>query len=215
MHHTSMCGMAGPPCLRHLLSISFSLQHRFTFVQSPSVRTFSTRLTQAYSLARSLSTLFFNQNLFMQPEPTAVSQHTFPVDSSPIDPSSTQHGHDLDDAQVSDFLEREDIRDSADVSSMSPRDELPGASLKEVYGRFTPPSADRVIQHENALSSLNQTADAAFRLLAINGHVQTSFETLPNGESPLTRDIVLFDNCNLQRSSPIFYRIYPHKPCLL
>lgn len=151
----------------------------------------------------------------MPPEPTAVSQHTFPVDSSPIDPSSTQHGRDLDDAQVSGFPSLEETRDFADVPSMSTRDDLPGVSFKEVHGRFTPPSADRVIKHENAQTSPNQTADTVFRLLSITGHLQTSFETLPNGEYSPTRGTVLPDNRNFQRFSPIFYRIYPHKPCLL
>ncbi|KAK4866973.1 hypothetical protein LT330_007714 [Penicillium expansum] len=115
----------------------------------------------------------------MQPAPTAVSQHTPPIDSYPVIISPTQHGHDLDDAQVSDFLEREEIRDSADVPSMSTKDES-DASLNEVDGRHAPPSADRVSQHENARTPPRQAANAGSLLVASFGESQTSLETFPN-----------------------------------
>ncbi|CAI7618692.1 unnamed protein product [Penicillium viridicatum] len=101
----------------------------------------------------------------MQPEPTAVSQHTSPADSYPVIISPTQHGHDLDDAQISDSLAREDVRDSADVPSMSTQNK-PHASLNEVDGRHTPPSADRVSQHEKARTSAGQAAIAGSCLVA-------------------------------------------------
>ncbi|KAI2711801.1 hypothetical protein CBS147354_8185 [Penicillium roqueforti] len=114
----------------------------------------------------------------MQPEPTAVSQHTPPVDSYPVIISPTQHGHDLDETQpqVSDFLEREAIRDYADVPSMSTQD----ASLKEADGRHAPPSADRVSQHENARIPPGQAENAGSCLVASIEQSQTSLETFPN-----------------------------------
>lgn len=118
----------------------------------------------------------------MQPEPTAVSQHTPPVDSYPVIISPTQHGHDLDETQpqVSDFLEREAIRDYADVPSMSTQD----ASLKEADGRHAPPSADRVSQHENARIPPGQAENAGSCLVASIEQSQTSLETFPNGGCP-------------------------------
>lgn len=116
----------------------------------------------------------------MQPEPTAVSQHTIPVDSYPVIISPTQHGHGLDDAQVSDFLAREDIRDSADVPSMSTQNKF-HASLNEVDGRHTPPSADRVSQHEKARTFAGEAAIAGSCFVASIGQSQTSLDAFPNG----------------------------------
>ncbi|CAI7677545.1 unnamed protein product [Penicillium discolor] len=115
----------------------------------------------------------------MQPEPTPVSQHTTPVDSYPVIISPTQHGHDLDDAQVSDFLAREEIRDSADVPSMSTQNKS-HAPLSEVDGRHTPPSADRVSQHEKARTSPGEAAIAGSCLVASTGQSQTSLDAFPN-----------------------------------
>ncbi|KAJ5813204.1 hypothetical protein N7447_010227 [Penicillium robsamsonii] len=115
----------------------------------------------------------------MQPEPTVVSQHTPPVDSYPVTISPTQHGHDLDGAQVSDFLEGEDIRDFADVPSMSTKVES-DASLNGVDGRSSPPSVHRVSQHENARTPLRQAANAGVCLVASVRQSQTSLEAFPN-----------------------------------
>ncbi|KAJ5357057.1 hypothetical protein N7517_011666 [Penicillium concentricum] len=114
----------------------------------------------------------------MQPEPTLVSQHTPPVDSYPVTISPTQHGHDLDDAQVSDLLTLEEIRDSADVPSMSTQDES-DASLNEVDGRSSPPSVHRVSQHEDARIPSRQAENAGLRLVAIR-QSKTSLEAFPN-----------------------------------
>lgn len=122
----------------------------------------------------------------MQPEPTAVPQHTTPVDSYPVIISPTQHGHDLDDAQVSDFLAREEIRDSADVPSMSTQNES-HASVNEVGGRHTQPSTDRVNQHEKAQTSAGEAAIAASI-----GQSQTSLDAFPNGRCPA----ILRCNCS-------------------
>lgn len=121
----------------------------------------------------------------MQPEPTAVSQRAIPVDSSQVDPSSTQHGHDLDDAQVSDLLEREKIRDSADVPGMSLQGDQ-HASMN-VDGRPAPPPVDRVSQYENAGTPGTpgtpplQQEDLAFRVVPSTGQSQGSLEMFPNG----------------------------------
>ncbi|KAJ6029710.1 hypothetical protein N7499_000857 [Penicillium canescens] len=117
----------------------------------------------------------------MQPEPTAVSQRATPVDSSQVDPSSTQHGHDLDDAQVSDLLEREKTRDSTDVPGMPVQGEQ-HASVN-VDGRPAPPQVDRVSQYENAGTPGTppmQQDDLAFRVVASTGQLQGSLETFPN-----------------------------------
>ncbi|CAI7630427.1 unnamed protein product [Penicillium glandicola] len=115
----------------------------------------------------------------MQPEPTAVSQHTPPVDSYPVIISPTQHGHDLDDAQVSDFLSLEEIRDSADVPSMSTQDESK-ASLNEVDSHPAPPSAHQVSQYENARARPRQSANAGASFVASIGQSRPSLETFPN-----------------------------------
>ena len=121
----------------------------------------------------------------MQPEPTAVSQHTPPVDSHPVIISPTQHGHDLDDAQVSDLLDRGEIGDSADVPSMSTQDE-PDASLNEVDGRDAPLSVDRVSQHENAWTSPRKAPNSGSCIVPSIGQSQTTLEAFPNGRYPAT-----------------------------
>ncbi|KAJ5497580.1 hypothetical protein N7463_009567 [Penicillium fimorum] len=115
----------------------------------------------------------------MQPEPTVVSQHTPPVDSYPVTISHTQHGHDLDDAQVSDFLEGEEIRDLADVPGMSTQDES-DTSLSEVDGRSSPPSVHRVSQQENARPPPRQAANAGVCLVASIRQSQPSLGAFPN-----------------------------------
>ncbi|EKV15697.1 Cyclin-like F-box [Penicillium digitatum] len=115
----------------------------------------------------------------MQPEPTAVSQYTPPIDSYSVIISPTQHGHDLDDSQVSEFFGREETRDSADVPSMSTKDES-DASLNKVDDRHSPPLANRVSrQHENARISPRQATNAGSLLVASFGQSHTSLETFP------------------------------------
>ncbi|KAJ5762532.1 uncharacterized protein N7511_005914 [Penicillium nucicola] len=117
----------------------------------------------------------------MQPEPSAVSQRAIPVDSPQVDPSSTQHGHDLDDAQVSDLLQREKVRDSADVPGMSIHGEQ--HAFVNVDGRPAPPPVDRVSQYENAGTPGTpplQQEPLAFRVVASTGQSQGSLETFPN-----------------------------------
>ncbi|KAJ5297335.1 hypothetical protein N7508_007584 [Penicillium antarcticum] len=123
----------------------------------------------------------FPQDLFMQPEPTAVFQRATPVDSSQVDPSPTQHGHDLDDAQVSDLLQREKATVSVDVSDMSVQGEQ-HASVN-IDGRPAPPPVDRVSQYENAGTPGTppmQQEELAFQVVASNGQSQGSLETFPN-----------------------------------
>jgi hypothetical protein len=163
--------------------VSFSLQHRFVFTQI-SIVPLSFESTDPGSFAGSVATtLNLLQDLFMQPESTAVSQHTPPVDSSPIKTSSTQHGHDLDDAEVSGFLEREETRALADVPSMSTQDE-PDAFLNGVDGRPVPSSADRVSKHTSAQTHPRQVPNAGLRLVKFDEQPQVSFETFPNGRYP-------------------------------
>ncbi|CAG8060263.1 unnamed protein product [Penicillium olsonii] len=109
----------------------------------------------------------------MQPEPTPVSQNTPPVDSSPINLCSTQHGHDLDDAEVS-GLPRKEARDSSDVSSMPTQDNL--TSLND--DRSAPPSA-RVNQQVNAGSPPRKSNENVHRV-AFAEPSETAIETFPN-----------------------------------
>jgi hypothetical protein len=141
--------------LSDFISLLLLSHHRALHIPFPLELLFSTDPEITGSVATAVLLL---QDLYMQPEPTAVSPNTPPIDSSPINPSSTQHGHDLDDAQVSGFL-REDDSDSADVSGMPIQDNL-HASLKD---SSTPPS-DRVNQHENAGSFPRQPDDVGFRV---------------------------------------------------
>ncbi|KAJ5362728.1 hypothetical protein N7541_003572 [Penicillium brevicompactum] len=110
----------------------------------------------------------------MQPEPTAVSQHTPPVDSSPINLCSTQHGHDLDDAEVSGFL-REEASDSPDVSSMPNQDHL-HSSLND--DRSAPPSVPEN-QHVNAGPSNRKPVHSGPRV-TFSEQPQTALDTFPN-----------------------------------
>ncbi|CAG8298875.1 unnamed protein product [Penicillium salamii] len=110
----------------------------------------------------------------MQPEPTPVSQHTPPVDSSPINRCSTQHGHDLDDAEVSGFP-RKEASDSPDVSSMPNQNNiLP--SLND--DRSAPPSV-QVNQHVNAGSPPRKPVNIAPRV-AFAEASETILEAFPN-----------------------------------
>lgn len=105
-----------------------------------------------------------------------MSQHTPPVDSSPINLCSTQHGHDLDDAEVSGFL-REETSDSADVSSMPNQDSLL-SSLNE--DRSAPLSVPEN-QHSHAGPSTRKQDDIGPRVTFAE-HPETALETFPNGK---------------------------------
>ncbi|KAJ5560761.1 hypothetical protein N7535_008958, partial [Penicillium sp. DV-2018c] len=102
-----------------------------------------------------------------------------PFDSSPIDTSPTQHGHDLDDVQVSGFLRQEGTRAPANVPSMSSEDEL-NAFMNGVDYYPAPPSADRASKHTSAQTSPRQTPNVGFRVVEFDEQSQVSFETFPN-----------------------------------
>lgn len=167
--------------LRHGHSASPSplLQFHFLFLQPPQLPpstplfAISTDPDLTGSVAVDISSL---PDLFMQPESTAVSQHTPPIDSSSVNLRTTQHGHDLDDAQVSGFL-REETSDLADVSSMSTRESI-HASLNDE--RSTPPY-ERVSPHVNAGSPPRQSNNAVVRV-AFADQPETTLEAFPNGK---------------------------------
>ena len=105
-----------------------------------------------------------------------MSQHTPPVDSSPINLCSTQHGHDLDDAEVSGFP-REEASDSPDVSSMPNQDHL-HSSLND--DRSAPPSVPEN-QHVNAGPSNRKPGHSGPRV-TFSEQPQTALDTFPNGK---------------------------------
>jgi hypothetical protein len=161
-------GHSDSPSLRFHFS-SLLPHHRILHLHFVLDFTFSTDPDFTGSVAIAV---YFPQDLFMQPEPTVVSPNSPPIDSSPINSSSTQHGHDLDDAQVSGFPPQE-ASDSADVSGM-PIHNL-HAYLKD---SFTPP--DRVSQYENAGSSPRQSDDVGFRVTFAE-KPEVLLEAFPNG----------------------------------
>lgn len=122
----------------------------------------------------------------MQPEPTAVSQPKFFVDSHPAEPlASIQHGHDFcgDDHRVSGSLRRGVAGDRAGVLSGAALDER-GSPLNG----STPssPLVDRGTgyEHENdTASSLSssQHAGLGFNLVASSRQCTVPFEAFPNG----------------------------------
>ncbi|CAG8070820.1 unnamed protein product [Penicillium salamii] len=109
----------------------------------------------------------------MQPEPTPVSQHTPPVDSSPINRCSTQHGHDLDDAEVSGFPRKE--ASDPDVSSMPSQNNL----LPSVNDDRSAPPSVQVNQHVNAGSPPRKPVNIAPRV-AFAESSETILEAFPN-----------------------------------
>lgn len=138
-----------------------------------------------------------------------MSQHTPPVDSSPINRCSTQHGHDLDDAEVSGFPRKE--ASDPDVSSMPSQNNL----LPSVNDDRSAPPSVQVNQHVNAGSPPRKPVNIAPRV-AFAESSETILEAFPNG--------IYFSNCprrgpcanhrNLQRSSPTYCRTYLLSPCL-
>jgi hypothetical protein len=150
--------------LTHHFPLYFPFRIAFTFSTDP-------EFTGSVAIAAS-----FLKDLFMQPEPTAVSPNTPPIDLSPINPSSTQHGHDLDDAQATGFL-HEEPSDSADVSGMPTQDKI-HASLN---GDSSAPPSNRVNQHENARSPPRKSNEVGFGV-DFDEKPQVLIEVLPNGK---------------------------------
>lgn len=111
----------------------------------------------------------------MQPAPIAVSQNPPPVDSYPVNIHYTQHGHDLDDAQVSGSLSDESSI-LADVSGMPTQDNR-HTSLND---EGSAPPSKRVSQHANAGSNLRQPDHVEIR---VNFAEQSdaTLESFPNG----------------------------------
>jgi len=184
----SIAYSAGPP-RRFLLSACFiqssllriaSLTNAFHLSLFKLVH-FRLRLTQVILLAQSLLLSPLQPSLFMQPESSAVSQHTPPVDSSQANLNTTQHGNDLEDGAVSGPLLHEETRDSPVAGSTVPTLNRPFLSEDGA----TPPSpAQRVIEHENAGSPRRR--DTGFRVVKSSGHSQVPMESLPNGMPQLS-----------------------------
>ncbi|KAJ5102408.1 hypothetical protein NUU61_004630 [Penicillium alfredii] len=117
----------------------------------------------------------------MQPEPTAVSQHTPPVDSSQANPRAIQHGHDFDDIQVPSLLAREGTGGSANALDQTQGEY---SLLNEVtHNSLVPsPSDHRISQHENGGTPTNKRKGAGleFRVAVFTSQSQASLEAFPN-----------------------------------
>ncbi|CAL5873060.1 uncharacterized protein PFLUO_LOCUS7329 [Penicillium psychrofluorescens] len=116
----------------------------------------------------------------MQPEPTAVSQHTSSVDSFPTDRQPTQHGHDLDDHPVSGSRDREPTGDPA-VSLDRPDQSKSHSPLNRVVQDVSAQSAPahRVNVHDGRTSS-SPDEDLGFRVMAVQAPSQVNLEAFPN-----------------------------------
>lgn len=152
----------------------------------------------------------------MQPEPTAVSQHTPPVDSSQVHPRTTQHGHDFDDIQVPSLLARECTGGSANALDQTQGEHT--SLLNEVTHNSLLPSSPvhRVRQHENGgtPTSKRKGAGLEFRVAAFTSQSQTSLEAFPNGTSqstPQSGSSVL--TVRSQRFLRIYYPTCLRNPC--
>lgn len=165
------------------------------------------RLTQN-SLAQSSSLYPFVKLFFMQPAPIAVSPNPPPVDSYPVNFHSTQHGHDLDDAQVSGSLSDE-TSILAEVSGMPTQDNR-HTSLNDE--RSAPPSKG-VSQHSNAGSNLRQPDYVGIRVNFAE-ESDATLETFPNGNYLVAPRCSCANYHALQRSSLIYCRICPLRLCL-
>lgn len=114
------------------------------------------------------------RNLFMQPESTAVSQHTFISDSpraETLDP--TQHGHDFcGDDPVSDSPRRGEDGDRPEVVP-APRDRAD--------------SPLNGLEDSIASSSSQQAKTNDFNVLDLSHLSSVSFGDIPNGMSSLFR----------------------------
>lgn len=136
----------------------------------------SPRLIQVSLLARSFLLSDIPSILYMQPEPTAVSQHTS-SDSPQADSHPTQHGNDYEDGPVSGPLSRE-----ANRGSTVPGASTPGASSPPLSPNgLTPSPAQRVSQHESAVTSGKKAPELGFQVISSGGQSRLPLETLPNG----------------------------------
>ena len=114
----------------------------------------------------------------MQSESSAVSQKTSFQDTPLINTSPIQHGNDPEAGPVSGLLQQGKSGDSAAPGSSTPGE--PFAPLSEAAS--TPPSAQRVIQYENAGSPGKKSTTSEFQVVA-DSHSSLPLETLPNGRS--------------------------------
>ncbi|KAJ5900479.1 uncharacterized protein N7473_004549 [Penicillium subrubescens] len=114
----------------------------------------------------------------MQSEPTAVSQHTPPVDSSQSCPHPIQHGNDFDDVAVSGLLHSEETGDCSALGPFPPGTN--SALLSDIDS--APPSSpvQRVIEYENAGTPSKKKDDTDFQVSSFEGHSNLPLETLPN-----------------------------------
>lgn len=131
--------------------------------------------------------------VFMQPEPPAVSQHTPFVDSHPAEPlNSIQHGPDLcgDDHRVSGSLPHGVAGDRSEVVPGSARD----AGHSPLNGSVSVPSSPLVsgfsgYGYENEKASASSTFSASplqqselgFRVTDSSRRSPVPFEAFPNG----------------------------------
>ncbi|KAJ5657323.1 uncharacterized protein N7484_000972 [Penicillium longicatenatum] len=115
----------------------------------------------------------------MQSEPTAVSEKTSFRDSPPANPSFTQHGNDSEAGPVSGLLQEKSGDPAApDLSTLAnSHAALSKSDLSDVAS--TPPSAQRVSQHENAGSPGKRRAEPGPPVVA-GGPIKLPLETLPN-----------------------------------
>lgn len=114
----------------------------------------------------------------MQSEPTVVPQHTSSGDLSPVEPSSTQHGHDFADGTVP--LHGDGTGDPAALGQSIPNSARPSLNYAAVAPQSSPGS--RVIQHENAGTSGRRGAELGFRVVASATHSELALDSLPNGK---------------------------------
>lgn len=169
-----------PAARRHPSFPSSTLRFRTLFIRFDS--SYLSRLTQVYcwlSRSRFPST---SSTLFMQSEPTAVSQHTPSVDSSQSSPHPIQHGNDFDAAAVSGLLHPEETRDCSARASPTPgTSDALLSDLSDIDS--APPSspAQRVSEYENAGTPSKKKDDPGFQVSSFMGPSNLPLETLPNG----------------------------------
>ncbi|KAJ6129260.1 hypothetical protein N7512_002040 [Penicillium capsulatum] len=113
----------------------------------------------------------------MQPEPTAVFQHTPSCDSPQPVNQPTQHGNDCEDGPVSGPLYREATREPTGPDACTAG--ASGAPLNA--DDLAPPSpAQRVSQHENAGPAGKKTSELGFQVISSGDLSKLPLETLPN-----------------------------------
>ncbi|KAJ5919370.1 hypothetical protein N7466_010313 [Penicillium verhagenii] len=115
----------------------------------------------------------------MQSEPTAVSEKTSFPDPPRANPNPTQHGNVSEASPVSGLLPEEKSGGSGapDGSTSTETDDTPLNNLGDVVS--TPPSAQRVSQHENAGTPRKRGANHGFQVVA-SDESTLPLETLPN-----------------------------------